>query len=225
MPYPFSFTSLTLNGTLADGNEIFSAGLHLASVVNMVPDAEWNSLYTPISESIATRCEAFFSAVATCVPTGASLTSIKLARIGTDGKYLGEPIEVPTTASGGVNSSYAPQNAIVNTLVSDKFKDPGKYNRFYLPFANRDPLEEYQLTSLHQNEYAAELADFVGDLNVILADGLTPYYEAVSVVSASGAGNFAPAVEVRIGRVIDTQRRRRNKLPESYVSVAVPPLP
>lgn len=216
MAYPWDFTSITMNGTLAGGNEIFSAGFHVDSNANRVPAAEWRTAWEPIVDDIATRLEQLFSHGALRVPADAQLTSVKFAHIGTDGKYLEEAIEVPTNASGNLNSGYAPQVAMVSTLVANKFKDPGKYNRFYLPIATGGIGEGYRLSKGYTDAYAAQVADALADINGILATGLDPYFAMVAVVSSAGAGHTAPVVEVKVGGVYDTQRRRRNKLNEDY---------
>lgn len=222
MAFRQSFTSLTMNGTLADGNEIFSAGFHIDSSVNRVPEDEWADAFGAVAGELAEACADYFGLGTTQVPAGAILTDVKLAHIGTDGKYIEAPIVTPITRSGAYNTAYAPQNAIVNTLVSGEYRDPGKYNRFYLPFCLRTETTTWALSTSAQEAYASGLSNFIGEINDILVEGLAPYYAAVAVVSSAGTGYSSPVQFVRIGKVIDTQRRRRNKLNEDYVTLEVP---
>lgn len=219
MPYAENFTTLTMNGTLADGDEIWSAGLHIRGQATF--EGEWFTFFSTRANELRDICEAYISDVATNVPAGAKLTSIKLSRRGTDGKYMNAPIEVQADAQGAITNSYAPQNSMVNTLVSSRWKDPGRYNRFYLPFAFGSISGDYELDSVRQAAYVGALATFIGEINDVLEEEGPGASAAVAVLSNSATGTPSLVEEVRIGKVVDTQRRRRNKLNESYMSEPV----
>ena len=219
MAYSHPFIKLTWGGTLAEGQDIWSSGLHLATPENdegqilasFIAMALEGTI-TPLSNRVVT----FFSQVNTGVPTGVKLTWVKLAMIGTDGKYSQPPIEIEKDTSGGSNVAGVPQNSLVVTLDSDKWKDPGKYNRFYMPFGLAGAGSVYSLNTLAQNNYLTNAKTFINGINSDLSfldTNLT-----VSCVTTSEVTNgYLPVQKIKIGRLVDTQRRRRNSIPEVYV--------
>lgn len=225
MAYPESFMSVTMNGTIASGNEIWSAGFH---VINLSTEPDYNTWRTQVegfAEEVADRLASMYSNAATLAPYDAPMTSVKFAYLGTDGKYKGEAIEVPVTARGANNTGYLPQGTLVTTLDSGKFKDPGKYNRFYLPILPGDLAGQWRLTSGQQTAYANNVKSALVDINDIIENAPGSPAWIVGVVSASGTGYASGVVAVRVGAIVDTQRRRRNKLPEAYEEVQLYPIP
>ena len=217
MAYPKDFTSITMNGTLASGNEIWSAGLHVMHEEASVPSAQWRALWEPIADDVAAIMTDFYTDPRVMTPTDAPMTSVKIAHLGTDGKYIEEALEVATTAPGTRNENYLPQGTLVSTLVSLKFKDPGKYNRFYLPISPFQLGAGWRLSTGKQAEYAACVVEMVNALNALFSTSFLGDQVFVGVLSSAGAGHENLVNSVRIGAIVDTQRRRRNKLPEQYV--------
>lgn len=216
MAYTRGFAKLTFGGAIAGGNDIWSCGLSFGGIGNEVAEDSNFALLAAAISDIGDEVQTFIGYTETLVPTGAKLDSIKLAHIGVDGHYLEEAVEIPWVSQGSSNASYVPQNTIVNGLVSNKWKDPGKNNRFYLPSIPPPTTGAYQLSELEAEGYVSRLASFIEALNDIgvATTGLGGAH--VAVVSNSGEGYESSVVEVRVGRVIDTQRRRRNKLDEDY---------
>ena len=124
---------------------------------------------TDLLPDIATAFSGFFSAFNNRVPGGAVLTSAKAALIGRDGKYAGAPVEIQLNVTGGINDAYSPQDAIVVTMVSGKWKDPGKYNRCYIPTVGNSNLGGWRLTEGEQNVIATNFAAYLDDVNEVMA--------------------------------------------------------
>jgi len=140
--------------------------------------------------------------------TLASAASIDTA---TDGQIT--RVEVVLTLTGvNVGEMLPFQCATVVSLLTASATRHGR-GRFYLP-----PLAVDTLTNGRINGATTTILDtawtaFFDSLNT---DGLTP-------VVRNRTGHVSTTVtSARIGDVIDTQRRRRNKLTETYVVVAVP---
>lgn len=218
MAYLQPFTSVTMNGTTAGGNEIWSAGFHLDSEDAPVTGAEWVDLIDEVGFAIAELLGTMYESANLQTPADTFMTSVKFANIGIDGKYLQEAVEFPLSAQGSLNSGYAPQVALVTTLQSSKFKDPGKYNRFYLPIAMGGVGGTWRLAGGNQTAYLDTVADTMDAINAELTAATTNNTVRVSVVSSSGTGFSSPAIALRLGQILDTQRRRRNKLPEAYAT-------
>lgn len=217
MTYPNPLIKLSFGGTMADGLEIWSCGLSLSF---QITPPSYTAEFTAWQEdfgSYVSAVENFVSRADSKVPTGVQLTWVKAALIGTDGTYLMEPIEAPATANGGETGGYIPQGALVYTLVSSRWKDPGRYNRFYLPTAVPTGTTGWRLTTNEANDAAASAKLFIETLNAIgtLTNSTTV------VASPVGSGWALDVQEVRVGRLIDTQRRRRNAIAEDYSSETI----
>ena len=221
MAYAKDFTTLTLAGTLAQGNEIWTCGLHLDSLVSPVAPGDWEEVYTARAQEYADACSAFISDIDMKVPQDVLMNEVRLTHRGTDGKTIGEPIIVQTNARGGANNGYAPQNAMVNTLVSNKARAPGRYNRFYLPVSLNPQNEVYKMEPGAQAAYAARLQEFIDALNTIGTQD-EDNTQFVNVVSSAGEGSSLGVTKVMVGQIVDTQQRRRNALNEAYVTLPVP---
>lgn len=223
MPYSQNVISLTFGGSLADGNEIWSCGVHAA-----VPgdSAGTTTAFNDIgSDMISLRnlIQTMIANPALLVPSGVDLEWVKVALLGPDGKYVGLPHEIQATQSGSQAGPYIPQAAVVNTLVSSVWRGAGKYNRFYLPVSTHAFPDGWGLTTFAAAAYCDEMVEFMEDVNTYLDSVSSGTPAVLSVASATRTGSVEPILEVRIGTVIDTQRRRRNNLPENYQTRAIGP--
>lgn len=221
MAYLNEFIRVTFGGTLAGDNEIWSCNFHLVQRGGIRPVLEWWSDSTDKIADLGDLLEGYVSSPETLVPNGVALKWVKMALIGTNGEYLTEAVDMPLNAYGSITNSYLPQASIVNSLVSSKWKDPGRYNRFYLPTASLSGSGQYQLSSGETNAYVGRLKTFIEAVNTTMSDLIAVEYTLVGVVSGTREGSDLPVSDVRIGRVVDTQRRRRNSLSEAYSTAEI----
>lgn len=150
-----------------------------------------------------------------------SLTGVKVAALGTDGRYLDNPkTYLPGSPVAGTNVSGAPaQTAMVCTMWSGSHIGKANYGRIYLPHCapslnNSSPF----ITDTARN---AIRTAFQSALNSINSDLLTWLGVAVKVRIHGAAGTTKDVAQVGTGRVTDTQRRRRNALDELIGYVAL----
>lgn len=220
MPYPTPLIKFSFGGSLADGLEIWSCGLTMDFVGGEGYEMDLFTDWQEDFDLFVTAVENFISEPDARVPTGVQLTWVKAALVGTDGAYLMEPVEAPASASGGDAGGYLPQGALVYTLVSSRWKDPGRYNRFYLPTSTPTSTTGWRLTEAQADDAAGACHAFLDAL-----DGLGSVASLVVVASPVGAGHNNSVEEIRVGRLIDTQRRRRNAIAEDYSVVPRFPFP
>lgn len=216
MPYPRSFYKVSFSGVLTGTEEIFNFGFHLTTPTSALTNTDWNGITDLVLQDTASAMVTSFQQSYMRVPSAYELTSLKVAWIGTDGMYLEAPKEIQiTNGQGGVsNTAYAPQLATVVTLVANKWKDPGKYNRFYVPSVGLSgeggrlsPTDALTLAS----EYATTLKSIEGYFRTS-----NDNIRLVAMSNSGSNGSSLEIVQVMVGRIIDTQRRRRNKLEEDY---------
>lgn len=220
MAYAHPFLKVTLSGETCEGNEIFNTGFHLGSDgLDSDPYAMFSRVAAQLPNFVPI-ISAFWGNVDVNVPTTSAITLIKLALIGTDGKYMEQtPAEYETLIIGSSNAPYSPQDAQVITFDSGKRKDPGKYNRMYIPTAGNTGANAWKLTQVRQLNIATAAVTMLDDLQDLLVfqPGAPNVFPVV--VSSQGEGHERVVDKVRVGAIIDTQRRRRNKLAEDYVTV------
>lgn len=224
MSYFKPFVRLTFGGELADGNDIWSCGFAIANLNGNGLSEDLFNVVSDNLEDIGALIETFVGDSATRVPNNVKVYWTKAALIGENGKYLRPPTEIPLNWGGAVNAPYSPQDAMVCTLESEIWKDPGKYNRFYLPTAGPAGTNEWHLSTAEQTAFLAAFKTFVDGINDLLTPGATDINPRVAVVSNTGTGKQSPVVNLRLGQIVDTQRRRRNALSEDYATVAVNPI-
>lgn len=142
------------------------------------------------------------------VTTLASTASIDPA---TDGQMT--RVEVVLSLPGTDLGEMLPfQCATVVTLITAVANRHGR-GRFYLPPLGALVLEGGRINAAATSNLDTAFTAFFDEMNT---GGLQP------VVRNRSGHISTPVTEARVGDVIDTQRRRRNKLSETYTVIAVP---
>lgn len=226
MGTPPAHIRMSLNGTLGTSAEIFSCSLSLkfGSPILWEPlgglapnDAVWQDL--------ADDAAAFWGGNPS-ISNQAFLKVIKFASIGDDGLYDAPPVEIAapggTTGTPGGGSSMPPfQVAAAVTLHTEA--DLGRVKgRFYLPLPSMSMSFDGRWSQAATETLEASVQTFLNNINN--QPGLD-VLEGHVVVASGGRRNdngtvkleqgLHPVVGVSVGRVPDTQRRRRNKLAEA----------
>lgn len=228
--YSEPFMKLTFGGTQAAGQDIWTCGINLSiqndELLPVLPTSAvqaFENYIDDIDEDIIDIFSNYIRNSSMDIPTAATLDYIKLAVIGTNGEYIVDAHTwEPQGVTGGATRFYVPQVSLVMTLQSDKRTDPGKYGRFYLPTAVPTISNGYRPTKT--KEKAALTANLLASLNRRVSGGLADVrVRPAAVTSASKfSGNYRPFTSVKVGNVFDTQRRRRNKIGETYEIASVP---
>jgi len=153
------------------------------------------------------------------------LVSIKLNRIGTDGRYVDSVARehiYPTPVAGGYSAALgakvAPQLAQVVTLRTRLERGRGSKGRIYLP--GNITMDSVQTDGRLTAANALLSAQAVRSLIVSLNSNYT-LIGRVGVASNAGAGKFEHVTATACGRVLDTMRSRRSSLAEDYQEVVV----
>jgi hypothetical protein len=172
-----------------------------------------------VLDSVRSRYAAFHALPAVGIGSGALFTGVKAAVIGPDGRYPaeGNAIEslVTTPVAGGSTAIGIPQISTVVTLTTPLLRGKGSVGRMYLPPSGlRILVADGRLDAAAAQAIANAAGTFITDLNGLL-DG------DVSVFGQTGTGTARDVTGVRVGRVLDTQRRRRNAIPEGYTFASV----
>lgn len=145
------------------------------------------------------------------------LTTIKVARIEIEGQYA--PAHVPgiysytTPVAGSASAKVWPQLALTVSLKTDIPRGRAHAGRFFLPGCSLAPGTDGRLTDSVVNNAETVIKTW---LNAINAASETT---TVGVFSKLDLGYSNPVTEIGIGRVMDTQRRRRRSIVEARTFV------
>ena len=208
MPYPNPFLRIVMSGTTyaAEG---FSIGLNIGQ--NFDGPLSQPSDLTPY----VTACKDWFARVDTRISGLAKLNMVKVNLVGTNGKYVSQTssgtVEVtPVVTGGGGAIAVPPQNTLAVTLTTANLRGTAVRGRIYPPLLSLSPAADGFIVAASALGVANSMATFVNALNAIGPGD-------VSIMSDVGAGKVGRVTGVRVGRVVDTQRRRRRSLPETPV--------
>lgn len=158
----------------------------------------------------------------------AKLTSIKLNRIGTDGKYTAgstmEHVYGTPIPGAGTSAFIPPQLATVATLRTAVERGKASKGRMFLPVCNGFSVvaSDGRATLANALRCAQGVASLIDRLNTIYNSPpgvATPGH--VAVMSNIGSGTTRTVTSVTVGRVTDTMRSRRSSLLEDPQSAAV----
>ena len=149
-------------------------------------------------------------------------TGIKLAALDTSGHYLEEPLvaDIGSPASGSSTGNVFPQDTVVVSLRSPSTFGQANRGRMYLPHCciNRVTATPFMNgTAIAAVATAAQV--FLNAVNDVMNTGSDP--AIIQIMSSKGTGAAKAVTTCAIGNVLDTQRRRRNRLVEQYTSRAV----
>lgn len=144
------------------------------------------------------------------------LVGLKVAAIGTDGRYLSEARTFARTGAviQGNNPGVPPQCSVVVSFSSGQSLGRANHGRMYLPFtklqqATASPYGATTAVSAFATTAQTWFASTETTLGLIQA--------ASRIRIASKLGVLKDVTQIKIGNLTDTQRRRRAQLPETYV--------
>lgn len=227
MAGPFLTRHLYLQwGGSLPGNETWSCGVRMAPpgpTEAALPTRENAS--TLLEDGLVAVVQAFHTRANTGIHSAAKLQFVKANLIGVDGKYesLVTNERVLANLPGGAAGAIPPPNqcAMVVSLRADVSRGAASKGRFYLPLPVTSTLDA--TTGLLAADWVGAIEEssttFVSQLNAALQVTVPGFFGwFVAIMSRKATGPATRRVEnVLVGRVIDTQRRRRRSLPESYV--------
>jgi len=148
------------------------------------------------------------------------LVTVKVAALDTDGEYIvaaGNPKLFDVgVIDQGTQDSVPPQCSIVISLRTVTTLGKGNYGRMYLPHT-RWSYDDQTVTpvssavSTISTAAAAFINGVSSDVNAGITDAVLPV-----IMGQTGSGTTKTITRVAVGSVVDTQRRRRRQLPETY---------
>lgn len=146
-----------------------------------------------------------------------NLVGVKIAALGTNGLYLVDPLIADTdTPVSGTATGLAPQTTVVLSLRSGFTVGKGNYGRMYLPHTTLGTQTNSPFaSSTNTTAIALSAKDFVNNITTQINAATTATLFPAIMSQATGTPTRG-VTSVAVGNVNDTQRRRRNRLQETY---------
>jgi hypothetical protein len=218
MVYAHTVNRITLSGTMWGGAEEWSTGFFLGQ-----EGADAGELSQAGLDQIKEAFRVFFTHGLSWVSSNYVFTQAKSALIDATGHTILDSVKysyASTSNVGGATSAHFPsQCSLVVTLMSDRPRGKASKGRMYLPgiaggVNGGGKIDSDRITSIANNlktffDSFADDAD-VPDQLILAAKGTGP------VPALTAQNDFVETIKV--GDVVDTQRRRRNGLNESYTT-------
>lgn len=206
MVYLRPYLRLVLIGTLYDVED-FSFSL------NFISDDSATPAPPTVPSGVINACTTYFANNAAPISQNAKLQVIKLNLIGVDGRYTADETvqhELIPPVPGGSSSNVAPQLALAVSTATAVTRGRASKGRWYLPIPGAPIEPTGVLSTPYQSSALSAATQFVQACNTALA----PWH--AGVVSDAGTGAQRTITHLRVGRVMDTMRSRRDKFEESY---------
>lgn len=228
MPVQYDRHSLKLTwGGTAGGSsgDIWQCGVHLTLTGDVPVEDPGPPFWSvgDLNELWVAVLAPWMSGATSYISHGAVLRWVKLAALGSDAKYIGEPIFInpgPTPGAATGFSGASPQDAMVYTMWSGESLGKGNYGRIYAPWCTA-PVSDVTgcLDPGTQGPLLTAAVNLLGGIQTYARD-LSPdtMLAIMHMETALGPASTKPVTEIKIGAVKDTQRRRRSALSEAYAS-------
>lgn len=224
MAYPAPFHRLVMIGDLY--SDIFNVTLSIIPGTGGPLPAVTQLL----ADAVATNVKAWWPKMVLGTTGGglgisqaAQLTSIKLNRIGTDGRYMDpDAIESTFTPVAGGSTVLPPaQLSLAATLRGTAPRALAGKGRMYFPpsVICTDVTSDGRVSATNATNYARGVRELI--LTVKQAYDYYNLGSAVGIASETRGGAFQVVDYITVGRTIDTIRSRRNKVPEDFVTLDI----
>lgn len=222
MPYAQQQIYITWGGSLPStagftGPEIWQCGVRF-SALGGVGTALGGFGAFSLSD-VATAIKTFHTAANTYIAGDVRLEWVKAALLRTDGQYATQPrVEAlaPFVQGGGGSANLQPlQASVAVTLWSGETLGRANYGRFYLPTPALP--RNFGLPTIGDTNAQNIANNAKTMLQAIDGEVSTVEYDwQLAIMSSVNTGVSKPVKEIRVGNVVDTQRRRRSSVEETY---------
>lgn len=226
-------TLLTFGGALNEGTDVeqWQCGIRVGMFGGSTSDLRLNDLTAYLNSIHGGLQTAWWAATQSSVQGGpasfARIDWLKAANIGADGKYAGatdtaggpNPAQYLTTLGAGYSNAgnlpgFVTLAVSFHTAAATKY---ARHGRVYLPLALAAQASGSARVPSGTQTNAANLGAAI--LTAIAKPVSSPANNtgAIRPIIASRHGEVAQINEIRVGDVLDVQRRRKKKLKESYL--------
>lgn len=220
MTYSQNLLKVTFGCQVSGTDEVAETGFHAGVVDPAFDPTGYLALGASVAGSLATAFIALRVNAAFSVPSWSVFKYVKIAPIDTNGHYLGEPVINNASSAGSATTGRSLQETAVFSLRSGQSLGFANRGRMYLPhMTSAFTTNSYRYGTTSTMLTAGQT--FFNACNTALGS-VTGFTQCrVLIASKKGVGATKRASSLWVGDMPDTQRRRRNRIAESYVSGAI----
>lgn len=221
MAFAHKVCRVTFSGKMWGGQEEWSTGLYLG-----LPNGDSAAPTEANAQYCANLFHNMFAHGNMKVSNAYTFEKVKLASLGTDGHtVLSEVVYgAPTGAVTGASSTnfHPSQCSLVVTMASDRPRGLASKGRMFLPGTAVQIESSGRISGTDRTNMSGILKTFFDGFNesTELPGGVILAGKGTGLLGALTAQNDT-VTKIRLGDVVDTQRRRRNGLQEQYTQVAL----
>jgi hypothetical protein len=144
------------------------------------------------------------------------LDGLKFYSIGPDGKIDQDPVIANgTPAMGQTPTGLHPWQVSVVVSLQAGARGKGRLGRIYLPPQGFSITQDGQIDPTQHSSMFASVQNLMSTLSN--KPGVDVGF-GIAIAGKTGSGTLRPVETLKMGRVADTQRRRRRSLEESYAT-------
>lgn len=220
MPYTGQHWHVSFIHTIASTDELAVTGLKIRGGeinIGLMPDATF-------ANACRSAWGSFVAARAASIGAYSHFQGVKVAPLDANGKYVQDATVANSDGSiAGTANVVVPQASVVLSLFSGSKLGKGNYGRIYVPHSGVPGAGTPLIDTTTQAAWADDADNLLTQINTaaVAAAGAGASIRIMGASTALGAATEKVAVQVRVGRVVDTQRRRRSALDESFVARAL----
>jgi hypothetical protein len=229
-PGPFDIEHLYLQwGGKLPGGEQWSCGIRIAEQGVHVPGATYVPPESDVDDwlngAVKDAVAAYHTRAITAINPLAKLSFCKLNAIGTDGHYVWplthEHVFADLAGGGDAFNTTINQASVAVSLTTGFSRGPAHRGRFYLPMPAVQIGTDGLMVAAFANNIMASSKTFLEAIadtpGIDAPNSMTPMVMSRKL----GAPAHRKITGCQVGRVVDTQRKRRRSLPETYSTTAL----
>lgn len=217
MAYPHRVARITLSGDCFNSTEIWSTGFFMGW-----EGKDADAITAQGLQDISVAWEVFFNASTSYISTNYRYLQAKAVMVEEDGKTIdGSAVyHYPATPVLGKNFSTTlpAQCALVATLASEVPRGLASKGRMYLPGVGAAITNDGKVPALTRDGIATGLKLFFDTIALDADMPGQPVLASLGHAPLNTGGTIKLIKQIRVGDVVDTQRRRRNQLTEVYAT-------
>jgi hypothetical protein len=217
MAYDRQFVLLTWNFSILGTQEVANTTLHISGDTGFDAASALANLDSSDLAALNTSMRVLMGTTEINWANFSKFEGIKAAAKDVAGHDIAAPKELATgtPASGSATTTVFAQDTIVVSLRTATTFGRANYGRMYLPHSGMTRFTGVpQAADATCAAVAAAAVDFIENVNVVTNTGAEP--GGASIMSKAGTGTAKAVTRVAVGNLVDTQRRRRNRLAETY---------
>lgn len=220
--YTYQFTFGGVNGT--DAFDTWQTGARFYSPTEWGSNIPGLPSLSDLSTFYTNVLGPKFSSSDMPISSKCRLLWCKVALLRPDGKYYADAVAYEGAGMMGYGSTYAlaPQDSVVVSLWSGSRLGTGNHGRMYLPWASAALDTTGHITSPATSTVCGAMKIVLNGMQTVLRAQQDASDATLCIVPSNRSASPKPVNYIRVGNVVDTQRRRRNRIQETYFKVVFP---